>query len=100
MGTITSQTYLMDKQRSLVSLRVCFLGWAWEALGTIMFLIVPLQRYLGLTYLHCFDALLTFILIPIVYLANDEETKEIIVQKGWYKGIKHMIHYKNKVQPL
>ena len=97
MGTISLKAYQKDRRRSLVSLRVCFLGWAWESLGTITFLIVPLQSYLGLTYLHCFDALLTFILIPIVYLANDEETKAAIVENGWVMGIRQIALQTNKV---
>ena len=97
MGTISSKAYRKDRRRSLVSLRICFFGWAWESLGTITFLIVPLQSYLGLTYLHCFDALLTFILIPIVYLANDEETKAAIVESGWVMGIRQIALQTNRV---
>ena len=70
---------------------MCFLGWGWELLGTIAFLIVPIQGYLGLTYLHCVDAMLTFVLIPVVYITNDEDTKAIIADQGWYMGLRHMI---------
>ena len=97
MGTISSKAYQKDRRSSLVSLKVCFFGWVWESLGTITFLIVPLQSYLGLTYLHCFDALLTFILIPIVYLVNDEETKASIVESGWVMGIRRIALPTNKV---
>ena len=74
---------------------MCFLGWAWELLGTMTFLIVPVQSYFGLTYLHCFDAMMTFILIPIVYITNDEETKRIISDQGWNMGMRHMMGIKH-----
>ena len=90
VGTISSQAYMKDKSRSLVSLKVCFLAWAWELLGTITYLIIPVIGPFGLSYLHCFDALLTFILLPIVYLANDEDTKTVIAEHGWYIGLRDM----------
>ena len=90
MGTISSQAYMKDKSRSIVSLKVCFLAWVWELLGTISYLIIPVIGPLGLSYLHCFDALLTFTLLPVVYLANDEETKAVIAEHGWYIGLRDM----------
>ena len=38
------------------------------------------------------------VIIPIVYLMNDEETKGIIAEEGWYQGIRHMMGIYIKVR--
>ena len=32
-----------------------------------------------------------FIIIPMVHLINDAETKYIILEKGWFNGIRHLL---------
>ena len=38
------------------------------------------------------------VIIPIVYLMNDEETKGIIAEEGWYQGIRYMLGTYNRVK--
>ena len=32
-----------------------------------------------------------FVISPLVYLMNDEETKDIIANQNWYQGLKYML---------
>ena len=42
---------------------------------------------------------MTFVIIPIVFLMNDEETKGIIAEENWYQGIRHMLGIYKRVAP-
>ena len=99
-GTLSSTAYARGQKRSLVSLKICCVGWFVETLGNITFVIVPLQRYLNFHYLHIIDVILMFLITPIIYLANDEETKKLIADRDWKTGVQHMLGGKIKVMPL
>ena len=31
-----------------------------------------------------------FIIIPLVYLMNDDDTKGVIIDEGWFQGLKYL----------
>ena len=99
-GTLSSTAYARGQKRSLVSLKICCIGWFVETLGNITFIIVPLQRYLNFHYLHIIDMVLMFLITPVIYLANDEETKKLIADRNWKTGVQYMLGKNIKVMPL
>ena len=99
-GTLSSTAYALGQKRSLVSLKICFVGWFVETLGNIAFVIVPLQRYFNFHYFHVIDSTLMFLITPVIYLANDEETKKLIADRDWKTGVQYMLGQKIKVMPL
>ena len=40
--------------------------------------------------MHLPDAIVMFVVIPFFHLMNDEDTKTIILNEGWYQAIRHM----------
>ena len=98
-GTLSRTAYTRGQKRSLVSLKICFVGWFVETLGNIAFVIIPLQRYLNFHYFHIIDSTLMFLITPVIYLANDEETKKLIADRDWATGVQYMLGQKIKVMP-
>ena len=78
---------------------MCCLGWAYELAGSLFILLIPVFNILEITNANFPDAILMFILVPYVYLLNDEETKTIIVQESWYQGIRYMLGIHTQVAP-
>ena len=87
---VKEETYLKDKKRSLISLRMCCMAWMYELLATLSAILSPALFKLGVSNLHYIDPLVMFLLIPIVHLMNDEDTKIIILEENWYAGVKHV----------
>ena len=36
-----------------------------------------------------------FIIIPLVYLMNDDDTKGVIIDEGWVQGLKYLAGLRN-----
>ena len=89
-GVLTEETYEHGKARTMVSLKICFLSWLYELLGTVATLLSPGLHSLGIRYYYYVDAIIMFLIIPFCHLMNDDETKGIIIERGWYQGIKYM----------
>ena len=84
----------------MVTLRVSFIGWLCELVGSVMSLLKPKLLFeSGFSHMYYSDSLIMFVIIPLVYLVNDEEVKAVIYEKGWYKGLRHMVGNANKVAP-
>ena len=83
----------------MVSLRVSFIGWLCELVGSVISLLTPLLFTSVISPMYYSDILIMFVCIPLVYFVNDEEVKGVIYEKGWYKGLKHMVGNANKVAP-
>ena len=41
-----------------------------------------------------------FLITPVIYLANDEETKKLIADRNWKTGVQFMLGKNIKVMPL
>ena len=53
----------------------------------------PLLKMLWIPNIYLADAVMVFVVVPIVHLLNDEKTKEIFVEGNYYKALRHMIGY-------
>ena len=53
----------------------------------------------GFSHMYYSDSLIMFVIIPFVYLVNDEEVKGVIYEHGWYKGLRYMVGNANKIAP-
>ena len=67
------------------------MAWMYELIGTITSLLTPALHKLGVHNMHYPDAIVMFVVIPVVHLLNDEDTKIIILRENWYQGLRHMI---------
>ena len=93
-GILNTESYDYGIKRRMVSLKICFVSWLLEFAGVLLTLLTPFLRGLGFHYLYYFDAVLMFIVIPFIHLMNDEDTKSIITENGWRKGIQYMLGIK------
>ena len=84
--------YHESEKRSIISLQMCFMSWLYEVLSTIFVLILPYLKQkheIHNTYLTY--PVIMFVVIPCLHLLNDEDTKAIIFQEGWFGGVKLML---------
>ena len=70
---------------------MCCIAWLYEFVATLSALTTPLLQKLEIPNLHYPDAIISFVVLPLVYLMNDEDTKTIILDKNWYQGLRHML---------
>ena len=70
---------------------MCCMAWIYEFVATLSAATSPLLRRFEIRNLHYPDAIITFVVIPLVYLMNDEDTKTIILEKNWYQGLRNML---------
>ena len=40
-----------------------------------------------------------FLFIPFFHLLNDEEAKGVIVERGWFQGLRQMAGFPNQIVP-
>ena len=84
----------------MVSLRVSFIGWLCELVGSVISLLTPKLLFTsGISPMYYSDTLIMFVFIPLVYFVNDEEVKGVIKERGWYQGLRYMIGMSNKIVP-
>ena len=98
-GVLTQETYDYGKSRTLVSLKIFFLGWVYELIGNIITAVSPSLLFLGLKHQYYIDAILMFWGIPFFHLMNDDNTKGVIVERNWYRGFRHMVGLQNQIAP-
>ena len=91
-GVLKESSYETGNRRRLVSLRMCIISWLIEIFGTLCHvLFLSLKNSLGLAGIHYIEVIFMFIVIPFIYLMNDEDTKGTIANQGWYAGLKYML---------
>ena len=98
-GVLTEETYEYGNSRTMVSLKICFLSWLYELIGTIITAVSPKLISLGLRHIYFIDSLIMFLVIPFCHLMNDEETKGVIVERGWFQGLKQMAGFPDQIVP-
>ena len=96
---MSDQSYERGKKRSLVSLKMCVISWLIELAGGLFAVSFVTLHNLGFHNLHYPDCIVTFVTIPLVHLMNDEETKTVISEEGWYQGLRHMLGIYVRVSP-
>ena len=72
-------------------MKMCCIAWLYEFVATLSASATPLLQKLEISHLHYPDAIISFVVLPLVYLMNDEDTKTIILEKNWYQGLRHML---------
>jgi len=76
------------------------MSWLYEFIGVVLFMLIPKLNDLGLYYLYFPDAIVMFVIIPLIHIINDEDTKAIIAEQGWIQGIRYMLNIRNQVEPV
>ena len=72
-------------------MKMCIIGWLIELIGTLLFVSFTYLHSFGVRFLHIVDCIIINVIIPFVYLMNDEETKGTITEEGWYHGMRNML---------
>ena len=98
-GVLTQQNYEYGHSRTMVSLKLCFYSCLYELLGTVITVVTPTLYSLGIHHQYYVDAIMMFLVIPFLHLMNDEITKAVIVEQGWYQGVKYMAGYHDQAAP-
>ena len=75
----------------MVSLQLCFMGWAIELIGALVVVITPMLYDHGFLNVYYINVILFFLLIPFLHLMNNEDTKGIISESSWYQGLRHLM---------
>ena len=70
---------------------MCYMNWLYEFCATLVAILTPQLHRFGVPNLYFPDATLMFVVIPFVHLMNDEETKGIITEEGWYHGLMYVL---------
>ena len=71
---------------------MCFMGVLYEITSNAMGAFTPyLKHKYNIHNVYFTDAILKFVVIPFLYLLNDEKTKEIIYEENWYQGIRFVV---------
>ena len=79
----------------MVSMKISFVGWLLELVGTVMTLLTPTLHNIGLANLYYPDAVIMFVLIPFIHIINEDETKGIIAENGCIEGLRHIFGITN-----
>ena len=88
---LSEASYERGENRRIVSLKMCVISWLLECVGLLSMASITLLHTLGLHNIHYPDCIIMNVIIPIVYLMNDEETKGIIAEESWFQGIRYMM---------
>ena len=86
---MSDATYERRKKGSIISLKMCIIGCSLESLALPFYLLFTIFSSLHL--LQYGPCIIMFVVEPLVYLMNDEETKAIIVEENWHQGLKYML---------
>ena len=100
LGVTNEELYGNANKRRLVSLKICFTSWLYELIGILFTLLTPTLLSFGFRYVHYPDAILMFVVIPVIHLINDEDTKTIILEEGWIQGFKSLLRIRDPVVPV
>lgn len=91
-GVLSDQNYEHCQKRSIISLKMCFLGSVYETTANIISAFQPYLKYKhGVHNTYFIETVLMFVVIPFLYLLNNEDTKEIIYNENWVQGMRHVI---------
>ena len=91
IGVLSDANYEYAEKRSIISLKMCLLGWIYELISNTFVILAPLLKFkYDLPNTYFVDPITMFVVIPFLYLFNDDDTKEIVYNESWYQGIKYV----------
>ena len=92
LGVLNDEMYEYSKKRSIISLKMCILGWIYELVSNIFVIMSPMVKsQYGVPNTYFTDPVSMFVIIPFLYLFNDDDTKEIIYEENWLQGIRFVL---------
>ena len=74
--------------------------WVIEVFSSLVFVAIPSLNDSGYRSFHHIDCIVTLIIIPAVYIINDEETRWLIAEEGWYQGFRYILGMRNQIIPV
>ena len=98
-GVVNQESFEYGNKRRLVSLKICFVSWLYEFLGVAFTYLTPVLLAFGAFNIYFIDAILMFVVLPAMYLINDEGTKTVITQHGWIQGVRQMLGMRTQILP-
>ena len=93
VNTLSKQSRRRREQLNTVNIEITFISWLLEFISGwfIIAAILSISETLS-SYLAYADFILNFILIPGIYVMNNQLTKRIIAFESYWKGFRDIIH--------
>ena len=92
-GILPKDNHHYTEKRILLSFKICCIGLFCELVGGLITMAYPLLKMLWISNIYLADAVMVFVVVPMVHLLNDGKAKEIFVEGNYYKALRHMIGY-------
>ena len=99
-GALSDEIYERGQKRKLVSLKVCMITWLIEVFSSLMFVAIPSLNSFGYRSFNHSDCIVTLIIIPALYIIDDEEDRGVIAEERWYQGFRHILGIHNQTIPI
>ena len=75
----------------MVNIHITFLSWMIELFSGLLFVggthILGHENHIVTFCMHILGHVINFIILPAIYLVNDEDTKTQIIQSAWYNYV-------------
>ena len=93
-------SHTKSEKRRLVSLQMTVVAWLYEFLSVLSVFLSPILKKYHINHIHFVDCLIMFVIIPTHYLINDEDTRTVIVNGGWYQGLRFILGIQRQIAPM
>ena len=78
-------------RRSMVNIHITFLTWIIEVVSGLMVFVgihlLGIENHIVTFSLHILGHVINFIILPAIYLVNNEDTKIEVIESRWYNSI-------------
>ena len=75
------------------------MSWFYELLGVAFTYLTPVLLAFGAFNIYFVDGILMYVVLPAMYLINDEDNKTAITEHGWIQGVRHILGIRNQILP-
>ena len=101
VAALLSEESKRKRQRiNTTNIQITFVAWILEFTAGLIHLPVRFIKDKSIArLLIVLDIIVNFILIPIVYVLNNDVNKGIIVAEGWFQGFRKLISRRSTVVP-
>ena len=97
---LTEEAKLKRQRTNTVNIQITFISWLLELIGGLIILPIRFIEVKWIVrWLILSDIVVNFILIPIVYVLNNDVNKGIIVAEGWLRGFRMLMNRRSIVAP-
>ena len=100
---LSDHTKIRRRKLNRVNIKVTFIVWVTEFVGSMLLLLIPKlfgHSQVGTATGYIISTAFYFVILPFLYLVNDEDVKKRITDDSWFRAIKGIFNKTNKVEVL